>query len=333
VSRLAPGVIFGPDMNTSEQILDIVAADPELRNHVGGLSEVWGGLAIDKEGYTGAGVAAAIEVARQKRPDLGLDSASIQGFGAVGAHCARLLDRTGVVLRAASIAEGVMIAKDPQKGLPVAELFAAWQRGGDRELKAFAQAHADTIVWDSDPDRLLEVEARIFVPAARTTVLATADELADARLENPQVRDVLAFAKATGARLVAEGANHPLTYRAEEELEARGVVILPDFICNAGGLVGCYFEWYQRARVLAAPRERARVTRAARSYADDIICRNTAKILESKAGARAGARAIVAEAEARWAKSADPAAEWRAVADRLLQDVALRLDESAPPSV
>ncbi|UQA56184.1 Glu/Leu/Phe/Val dehydrogenase [Polyangium aurulentum] len=316
VRRVAPGVIFGPDMGISEEVLDLVARDPELRAHVAGCTEIWGGLSIDQEGYTGAGLVAAIDVARQEKPHLPLETASIQGFGAVGAHAGRLLAAQGIRVIGASIAEGALLARDPKKGLPVLALFEAWRRGGDAEVRAFARAHEGEIRWESDPDVLFETPADVFVPAARTTVLATAEELSTARAENPKVRDVLAFAEATGVRLVAEGANHPLSYAAEAALEARGVVVVPDIIGNPGGVVGCYFEWLERTRVLAAPRERARVARAARGYADEAIRRNTRAVLASTLGSRAATRVILDEAMRRWRAVADPVTTFRHAAER-----------------
>jgi glutamate dehydrogenase/leucine dehydrogenase len=327
-----PGVIFGPDMNTSEDVLDLIATDPELRNHLAGCTELWGGLSIDKEGYTGAGLFAAIDVARRERPDLRLQTASIQGFGAVGAHAGRLLERAGIAVVGLSTAQGAAIARKAGEALPVAELFQAWKRGGDAEVRAFCAAHEARIRWEADPDVLFELPADVFVPAARTTVLATAAELSAARAENPHVRDVAAFARATGVRLVAEGANHPLTYAAERVLEERGALVLPDVICNPGGVVGCMFEWALRARILSSPRERARVTQAARGYGEEVIRRNTAAVIRAGAGARTGARAIIDEATQRWMALPDPLATWRKEIDRWLSAGAAQ-DAAPPPAL
>lgn len=314
----APGAIFGPDMNINESVLDIVAADPALRAHLAGLSELWGGLAIDKNGYTGVGLWLASEVARQHAAGTAVGSAVIQGLGAVGAWVGRGLARSGVAIRAASIKDGVIVPARPGDGLPMIELFEAWRSGGDAGIRAFCEANAGRVRMERDADSLLSVPADAFFPAARTTVLATADELEACRKENPHVRDVATFLAKTGVRLVAEGANHPLTFAAEAWLESQGVVVLPDIICNAGGLIGCFFEWLFRERSRASTQEHARVVSAARSYTEDLVPANTRKILGEPGGCRAATQRLVAEAEERWSRCADPLGEWKRGASRWL---------------
>lgn len=329
----APGAIFGPDMNINESVLDLVAADPASRRHLAGLSEAWGGLAIDENGYTGVGLWLASEVARQHRPDLGLDSATIQGLGAVGAWVGRGLARSGVAIRAGSVKDHLLVPAPPAGGLPMIEVFEAWRGGGDAGIRALCEASGDRIQMRPDPDGLLEVPAAAFFPAARTTVLATAGEIEASRKENPHVRDVAAFLEKTGVRMVAEGANHPLSFAAEEWLESQGVLVLPDIVCNAGGLVGCFFEWAFRERSLGSSQEHARVISAARSCVEELVPSNTRKILGMGGGCRAAVAQLIADLEAGRSRHGDPLDEWKRGAARWLDAPvrALRTGLSTPP--
>lgn len=242
-----PGVIFGPDMSVPEAIQNRLSLSDDLLDHVTGLSNGFGGLAIDHRGYTAAGVVEAI-LTCVPEARLRKMSATIQGFGAVGAHAARLLHDVGVRVHAVSNAAGVVSGVDGA-GLDVPSLFAAWQGAGegmgDDAVKEYAAERS--LKWTDGPDALLSVATDIFIPAARTNVLATAGELEHIRAsENKNVQDVVQFLQRTGVRVVAEGANHPLSEKAERWLEQRGVLVLPDYIVNCGGLIGCWVEWEER---------------------------------------------------------------------------------------
>jgi len=276
-------------------------------------------LAIDKHGYTGVGLWLASEVARQRYPALKLDSATIQGVGAVGAWVGRGLARSGVTIRAASIKDGVLLPSVPEGGIPMSDVFDAWKWGGDEGIRSFCKANPGRVRMLSNPDDLFDVPAAAFFPAARTSVLAMADELDICREEeNKHVRDVATFLKKTGVRMIAEGANHPLTTAAEAWLESQGVVVLPDIICNAGGLIGCFFEWVFRDRSLSSPQEHARIVSAARSYVEELVPSNIRKVLGVPGGCRAATQQIVAEAEEHWSRDADPLGEWKRRASKWL---------------
>lgn len=245
VAEIDPGVIFGPDMKVPEEVQNELSYVDGLLDHVTGLSVEHGGLSIDHRGYTAEGVVGGIVGCV---PDglLQQMQATVQGFGAVGAHAARRLHRLGVRLRAVSNELG-MIAAPGDEGLDTEALFAAWEEDGNDGVKAYAESHADSVTWSNDPDELFGVRTDIFVPAARTLVLAMPGQLDHVRgTENQNVQDVTLFLKRTGVRVIAEGANGPLTDEAERWLEERGVLVLPDFILNAGGLIGCWVEWEER---------------------------------------------------------------------------------------
>ena len=78
-----------------------------------------------------------------------------------------------------------------------------------------------------DPDELLEVECEVFIPAALGGMLHKHNA---GRLE---------------ARMVVEGANSPTTPAADEILQDKGILVVPDVMANAGGVVVSYFEWVQ----------------------------------------------------------------------------------------
>lgn len=304
VAEIDPGVIFGPDMNVPEEVQNRISHRDGLLDHVTGLSIPDGGLSIDHRGYTAEGL---VEAIRTVLDGDGLSSAtaSIQGFGAVGAHAARLLDGLGMRVVAASNALGMVSAPD---GLDVAALFRAWDGGGDEAVRAYAAANPGRCAWTDDPDALFAVRADVFVPAARTMVLAMPDQLAHVREhENRNVQDVTRFHARTGVRLVAEGANGPLSDEAEAWLEARGVVVLPDFVVNCGGLIGCWVEWEARrggtrpsdgalekahARALERVRRTVRENVGAltsagppfRARAADLVDANRARLLEGETG-------------------------------------------------
>jgi len=266
-----PGVIFGPDMNNGEDVMSRVSEEDDLRDHMTGLSGDHGGLSIDTRGYTAFGLIASARAARRLKCEP-LHTASIQGWGAVGAHSGKMLYEMGVAVRAASVRNGALVADG---ALPVPQLFAAWQERGDAAFEDYARTPPDGARFDSDPDALLSVPAEIFVPAARTGVLAMPDEVQRVReLENPHCRDVTRFLEETGVRMVAQGANHPLTTAAEEYLEQQGVLVLPDYIVNCGGLVGCYFEWAYRDELLQSAARREEMHAAALRVIERTVERN-----------------------------------------------------------
>ncbi len=139
----------------------------------------------------------------------------VQGFGNVGSHAARFLDEAGA--RVVAIAERDVALHDPD-GLDLPEVEAWWLEHG--RLAGF---HGVDVIEESA--RALELDCDILVPAA---------------LENQIHRG---NAGRVRARIVAEGANGPVTPDAAETLLERGIHVLPDIYLNAGGVTVSYFEW------------------------------------------------------------------------------------------
>lgn len=212
--------IVGPDMGTDEQCMAWV--DDEIGRAVG-LPAALGGIPLDELGATGWGIRHAAEVAA---PYCGLDLQGarvvIQGFGAVGKHAARFLVERGAVLIAASDSRGTI--HNPA-GLRVADLIALKAAGNT--VRDYTDGRA------LDPDSVLDIACDIWIPAARPDVV---------REDNVD---------RVSARLVLQGANIPFTRGAEQSLNDRGVLVVPDFIANAGGVICAAME-YQGATQSAA---------------------------------------------------------------------------------
>ncbi|WSS45273.1 Glu/Leu/Phe/Val dehydrogenase [Streptomyces sp. NBC_01187] len=206
--------VLGLDMGLTERDAAILRDELGDRGAAVGLPAALGGVPYDELGVTGYGVAESAEAAGEA---IGLPlrgaRVALQGFGAVGAAAARRLAALGAVVVAVSTGEGAV--HDPD-GLDLAAMLR------------LRDEYGDACVLHGAGRRLpvggeLRVDADILVPAAREDAV---DE---------------EIARATRARLVVEGANSPTTPRAKAALAGRGIVTVPDFIANAGGVVAAAF--------------------------------------------------------------------------------------------
>jgi glutamate dehydrogenase (NAD(P)+) len=221
--------IPGPDMGTDERAMGWI--HDEIKRSVG-LPRELGGIPLDEIGATGFGLAAAIEVACGY-VNLTLKGArvAVQGFGAVGKHAARFLGQHGAVLVAASDTHGTLHHPD---GLDVQALIDLKAEG--KPLNAADRGRKLPL------DAIVDIDCDIWIPAARPDVLRQ-DNVARLR-----------------TKLVAQGANIPCTLEAEENLAARGILSLPDFIANAGGVICAATEYHggTQAQAFAAIDEKIR---------------------------------------------------------------------------
>jgi glutamate dehydrogenase/leucine dehydrogenase len=289
VIEMDDGGVFGPDMGCGADVLDLLASEQVVGPHITGLSEARGGLDINARAFTARGAVHALDCFARLR-GTHLRSATVQGFGMVGAPIALGLADRAIAVRAVSNRTGALISAD---GVDMPRLFALWRDVGDECLTSYASAGAADATFEADPDALFDVRADVFVPAARTTVLALTAEIPACRAEDPAVRSAEQFVERTGCKLVLEAANHPLTAAAEEYLERQGVVILPDVLVNIGGMVGCYAEWRYRELVRAGVVSLANLADRCHAFSQRSVEDNVRALLTSDESVRCAATTIV----------------------------------------
>ncbi len=178
---------------------------------------------------TGEGVAI---VAREAAGAMGMSLSgarvAIQGFGNVGSHAAAALARLGC--HAVAVSDALGAVRNPA-GLDVDELV--------RRARGGIVGHEGMEVERIPNEELLATECEILVPAAVGGVLNAGT------------------AGRVRARMVVEGANGPTTPEADRILAEAGVLVVPDILANAGGVIVSYLEWTQNTQ--NATWERAQV--------------------------------------------------------------------------
>jgi glutamate dehydrogenase (NAD(P)+) len=211
-----------PDMNTNEQIMAWIM-DTYSMHHGYSVPAVVTGKPIEVGGSlgrfeaTGRGVMITTLEAL-KHLDIPVESARVvvQGFGNVGAASAHLLQDAGAKIVAMNDTRGGIY--NP-KGLDARAVLR--HKKETRSVVGFPGSEGVTGA------ELLELPCDVLVPAALENVLT--------RFNAPHVK----------ARIVAEGANGPTTPEADDILFDRGIFVIPDILCNAGGVTVSYFEWVQ----------------------------------------------------------------------------------------
>jgi glutamate dehydrogenase (NAD(P)+) len=167
---------------------------------------------------TGRGVViTAMEACKSSNMNFEGARVAVQGFGNVGSVAAELAEQFGAKVVAVSDATGGIYNPD---GLPIKGLYDQYS-GIDGGIRNFKEADQITNL------ELLAVDCDILMPCAIQGQITGAN------------------AKDVKARLVVEGANGPTTLEADRELADRGVLVVPDILANAGGVVTSYFEWVQ----------------------------------------------------------------------------------------
>jgi glutamate dehydrogenase (NAD(P)+) len=213
--------IAAPDMNTNAQIMAwMMDAYGQMHGYTPGI--VTGkplelGGSPGRESATAQGLAYVLQAAAPELDfKLGDARVAIQGFGNVGSWTARILHKMGCRVVAVSDVQGCAYDAD---GIDVPRL-----------LKHYAEAQTVHGFGGCDriePSELLTVDCDILIPAAIGGVIDA--EVAE-RIKAP---------------VVVEAANHPVTPAGDLVLERRGVIVLPDLLVNAGGVIVSYFEWVQ----------------------------------------------------------------------------------------
>ncbi len=193
-------------MNVGHSVLGVVTGKPLS---IGG--------SVGRDGATARGSLYCIRTALQKQGGRLHDTrVAIQGFGNVGSNLARLLADEGVRVIAVSDSRGGI--HNPY-GLDVPAAIAYKAEHG--VLEGFPGADAIT------NEELIEIDCDVLTPCALEQVIT---------VEN---------ASRVRAKIICEGANGPTTPAADQILEDRGILVLPDVLANAGGVVVSYFEWVQ----------------------------------------------------------------------------------------
>ncbi|WP_176596198.1 MULTISPECIES: Glu/Leu/Phe/Val dehydrogenase dimerization domain-containing protein [Sphingobium] len=224
--------IPAPDMGTDAQVMAWIM--DTYSEHVGysvpsvvtGKPVVLGG-SLGRHEATGRGLAYLVsETCRQIGLDLNGATAVVQGFGNVGMHAATFLAEAGVKIIGIS---DVSAALHNPKGLPIDLL-----KNHVRQHKQLFGCPYGEIIPSRD---LLELHCDILAPCALQNQITA---------EN---------SSRINCRIVAEGANGPTTLEADDMLQARGIIVLPDILANAGGVIVSYFEWVQGLQNLTWPLE------------------------------------------------------------------------------
>ncbi len=177
----------------------------------------------DRLDATGLGVAMITRrVLEDRKEFLSGKTVVVQGFGNVGSFAALHLHRMSAKVIAVSDFSGVVF--DP-KGLDVEKLMIHMET--HRTLSGFAQGEFAT----RDSLEIMGLDCDILVPAALGHVIHAGNM------------------QKIKARYIIEGANGPISPEADEYLNKAGVIIVPDILANAGGVVGSYFEWAQNIQM------------------------------------------------------------------------------------
>lgn len=222
--------IPAPDVNTNAQIMAWIADTyasskaPAVRFknlHVVTGKPVFSGGLEGRDRATGFGVVTSIKKwAESNGVDLKGKKYIVQGFGNVGYWAAHFMHETGAKLIAVQDHSGTIFNTD---GIDP-ESLAAHSKENQNSINAYSQAEK---IKDED---FFGLDCDIVIPAA---------------LGNQITVDNAQHIK---AQLIAEGANGPTDSAAEEILLEKGITIIPDILCNSGGVIGSYFEWLQNKR-------------------------------------------------------------------------------------
>ena len=223
------GIIIGPtkdipapDVNTNEQIMAWMMDTYSMNEGATATGVVTGkpvdlGGSLGRREATGRGVfTVGVEAARHIDLDVSHARVAVQGFGNVGGIAGKLFAQAGARIVAVQDHGGTIYQ---ESGLDVPALLEHVAQQGTVAGFAKAEVLANDAFWDVDCD--------ILIPAALEQQITAAN------------------AGRIKARLVIEGANGPTTPEADDILNERNGLVLPDVIANAGGVTVSYFEWVQ----------------------------------------------------------------------------------------
>ncbi len=218
--------IPAPDVNTNAQTMAWIADTASMLEHKTVIDIVTGkpvplGGSLGRKEATGRGVAInTAELLKHKGQKLEDMTVAVQGYGNVGSHAATILEQMGCKIVAVSDISGGLY--NPQ-GLDIAAINQHVTDHPKRLLEGYKAPGVEEI----SNEELLVCNADVLIPAA---------------LEHQIRADNAPYIQ---AKMIVEGANGPTTRGADEILSDRGIVVVPDILANAGGVVVSYFEWVQ----------------------------------------------------------------------------------------
>jgi glutamate dehydrogenase (NAD(P)+) len=211
-----------PDMNTNEQVMAWMMDTYSMHMRQTVTAVVTGkplniGGSRGRREATGRGIMIVVDEAIKK---LGLTRESsrviIQGFGNVGSNAAKLMSEAGYKITGIVEVTGGLYNSN---GIDLDKLWEYKERNGS--VLGFTGAE------NADPQELMLTDCEILIPAATENQITSRN------------------ADRVKCRILAEGANGPTTAAADEILADKGVFVIPDILCNAGGVTTSYFEWVQ----------------------------------------------------------------------------------------
>lgn len=222
--------IPAPDVNTDAQMMAWIMdtyvstkAPTERANNihiVTGKPVKSGGLE-GRDAATGLGVVFTIdEWAADKKMDLSKSTYTVQGFGKVGYWAAHFMSLRGAKMTSVQDHSGTLYNAN---GIDVEDLYK-YTKTNNGSISGYPKAEK---IEQKD---FFKVKADIFIPAA------LANQINE---ETAPMLDV---------KLIAEGANGPMSTEGEVICREKGIDVIPDILCNSGGVIASYFEWLQNKR-------------------------------------------------------------------------------------
>lgn len=206
--------VFGLDMGLSENDAALVVDELNNRKAATGKPDFLGGINYDQLGLTGYGVVEAMEVACEFAAiEPKGATVAIQGFGAVGKAVAKFASERKMVVVAVSDVKGAVVNPD---GFDIRKLMDEFEEKG-----TVVDFHPSKTIGQGDE---VTVPCDIVAPCAKEDLIG------------------IDVARKMKAKIVVEGANMAVSPEAQDYLFRNGILCVPDFIANAGGVIGAFAE-------------------------------------------------------------------------------------------